>query len=138
MQNVDSETRSRYLALALDARKILDSLVRFVELGERTIALDTFVKKAIQSLDSVTQRGIASAVHSDLAFAQYEQVLTLDEIGNEEERKAVIDDLKRIIESEHSDEQKDAAVRVLEFFFALESRALQYYYRPPVVSVSLA
>jgi hypothetical protein len=70
-------------------------------------------------------------VRSNLAFDEYEQVLTLNEVKDEEERKEVIVDLERIANPGSNTAQREAAMRVLEFFFAVESRALQHYDRPP-------
>ncbi len=134
MNAADSEIRSRYLALALDARRILDALVPFAESGQLTDRLKMAVAEAIDALTSVTEGTGASVVHSNLAFDEYEQVLTLDEIKNQEERKTVISDLKRILGSDSGQAQREAAIRVLEFFFAVESRARQYYNRPPAMA----
>lgn len=131
MNAADSEIRSRYLALALDARRILDALVPFVDAGKRSGTLETAVKEAIEALTSVSVGAGSIAVHSNLAFNEYEQVLTLDEIKSEDERKSVISDLQIIAGPGKGKSQRRAATRVLEFFFAVESRALQYYSRPP-------
>jgi len=137
MNAVDSEIRSRYLALALDARRILDVLIPLVESGRRNESLDNAIKEAIGALTSVTEGPGANTVHSSLAFDEYEQVLTIDEIKDEfkgeEGLKTVIGDLERIVTPE-CEAQREAAMRVLEFFFAVESRALQYYSRPPAVA----
>lgn len=128
MTAVDSEIRARYLALALDARRILDVLVPFVESGERNAALDTSVKQAMDALNSM--KVVGGAIHSSFAFDEYEQALTLDEVRNQDDRQGIIDDLAKITGDEVHD-AKAAALRVLQFFFALESRALQHYNRPP-------
>jgi hypothetical protein len=132
MNAADSEIRSRYLALALDARRMMDVLIPFVDSGRRSDSLDTTVKEAIDALTSVNDGG--ASVHSNLAFDEYEQVLTLDEIKSQEERKPLIRDLEIIAGPHGQKTQVEAAMRVLEFFFAVESRALQYYNRPPAVA----
>jgi hypothetical protein len=134
MSTADSEIRSRYLALALDARRILDALVPFAESRQRSDTLDSAVGDAIDALTSVTEGTGANVVHSNLAFDEYEQVLTLDEIKNQEERRTVISDLRLVLAPDGGDAQLAAAIRVLEFFFAVESRALQYYNRPPAMA----
>ena len=125
----DSEVRSRYLALALDARKVIDALIPFVEYDRRDQALDTSVNETILALNSVGE-DVVNAVHGTLAFDEYEQVLTLDEIKTQQDRRAVIQDLEQIVSPGDPNIKKEAAMRVLQFFFALESRALQYYSRP--------
>ena len=131
MNAADSEIRSRYLALALDARRLMDVLIPFVDSGKRNESLDIAVKEAIHALTSMTESSGTSPVRSNLAFDEYEQVLTLNEVKDEEERKEVIVDLERIANSGSNTAQREAAMRVLEFFFAVESRALQHYDRPP-------
>jgi len=134
MNAVDSEVRSRYLALALDARRIMDVLIPFVDSGKRNESLDIAVKEAIDALGSVSGDSATSPVRSNLAFDEYEQVLTIDEVKGQEERKEVIADLRQIASSKDSGTQQEAAMRVLEFFFAVESRALQHYDRPPAMA----
>jgi hypothetical protein len=130
----DSAIRSRYLALALDARRILDALVPFVDSGHRSESLNTAVREAIEALTSTTAGIRANPVHSNLAFDEYEQVLTLDEIKSQEDRKTIINDLETIAAPNGDEIQGQAAMRVLEFFFAVESRALQHYNRPPAIA----
>src|ERR1039457_3368448 len=120
MTTADSDIRSRYLALALDARRIMDALLPFVESAKRDERLDTSVKEAIDALNSVSEGSGVNTVHSSLAFDEYEQVLTLDEIKNQEDRKTVIRDLEQIAAVQTGGPQQvQAAMRVLEFFFAL-------------------
>jgi hypothetical protein len=59
--------------------------------------------------------------HNKLAFEHYEQVLMLEEIRPSKDRGELINDLSK---------KKETAYRVIEFFFAVETRALQYYARP--------
>ena len=134
MNAADSEIRSRYLALALDARRLMDVLIPFVDSGKRNESLDTAVREAIGALTSVTEGAGTNVVHSNLAFDEYEQVRTIDEIKNQEGRKTVISDLERIVGPDTGKPQRQAAMRVLEFFFAVESRALQYYNHPPAIA----
>jgi hypothetical protein len=133
MTGGDSESRSQYLALALDARKVLDVLIAFLETGQSTEQLNASVEDAIHALESVARPGIVTTggVHSHLAFDDYEQAKTLDEIRTEDERRKIIEDLQGIGAGTSPGERQAAALRVLEFFFAVESRALQYYTEPP-------
>lgn len=130
----DSEIRSRYLALALDARRIMDVLVPFAESGQVGEALDTSVKDVIGALHSLGETADVNAVRSTLAFDEYEQVLTVEEVKTREDRKAVIHDLETILAPNEAEEKRKAAIRVLQFLFALESRALQHYNRSPATS----
>jgi hypothetical protein len=113
----------------------MDVLIPFVDSGKRNESLDVAVQEAINGLNSVTAGASTSAVRSNLAFDEYEQVLTINEVKDQDERKKVISDLERIAaRPDSSKAQREAATRVLEFFFAVESRALQHYNRPPAMA----
>ena len=94
----DSEIRSRYLALALDARRIMDVLVPFAENGQVDQALDASVRDVIGALHSLGETADINPVRSSLAFDEYEQVLTVEEVKPREDRKAVIQDLQTILD----------------------------------------
>lgn len=130
----DSEIRSRYLALALDARRIMDVLVPFAENGQVDQALDASVRDVIGALHSLGETADINPVRSSLAFDEYEQVLTVEEVKPREDRKAVIQDLQTILEPDGAEEKREAAIRVLQFLFALESRALRHYNRSTATS----
>jgi hypothetical protein len=128
----DTEVRSRYLALALDARKVIDPLMTYFETGESTAPLLESVQDAAESLKSIVDPAQFST-HSKLAFEHYEQVLMLEEVRPSKDRGALLDDLNTLLlPASHASTKKEAAYRVIEFFFAVETRALQYYARPPI------
>jgi len=128
----DMEVRSRYLALALDARKVIDPLVSYLETGESTGQLRESVQEAAESLKSIVDSGQLST-HSKLAFEHYEQVLMLEEVRPSKHRGELLNDLNTLLlPADDVSVKKEAAYRVIEFFFAVETRALQYYARPPI------
>lgn len=130
----ETEVRSRYLTLALDARKIIDPLMDYYETGETTGQLVESVQEAAESLRSIVDPvQLLQPTHSKLAFEHYEQVLMLEEIRPSKDRVELINDLNALVQTAGDDlKKKEAAYRVIEFFFAVETRALQYYSRPPV------
>ena len=128
----ESEVRSRYLALALDARKVIDALIVFVDKGLRQGDLDQSLQEAIASLQAVKEkREIFSPSRNRLAFSEYyEQVRTVDEALKPEERKEIVEMLQAVkTPSSNTEKQKQEAFKAIEFLSAIESRAL-YYYRP--------
>jgi|ERR1035438_6726415 hypothetical protein len=129
----ETEVRSRYLALALDARKIIDPLMNYFETGESTGLLVESVQEASESLRSIVDpTELSQPTHSKLAFEHYEQVLMLEEIRPRKDRGELISDLNALVQPAGDDlKKKEAAYRVIEFFYAVETRALQYYSRPP-------
>jgi hypothetical protein len=89
MSPESSQVRSRYLALALDARKVIDALIVFVDKGERQRDLNQSLKEAIFSLKAVKEKKeIFSPQRNRLAFSEYyEQVRTVDEALKPTERE---------------------------------------------------
>ena len=130
----ETEVRSRYLALALDARKIIDPLINYFETGESTGLLVESVQEAADSLRSIVDPAqFSHPTHSKLAFEHYEQVIMLEEVRPSKDRGDLINDLNALLQPAGDvSEKKKAAYRVTEFFFAVETRALQYYARPPI------
>jgi hypothetical protein len=127
----DTEIRSRYLALALDARKVIDPLMTYFENGESTGLLLESVRDAAESLRSIGDPAQFST-HSKLAFEHYEQVLMLEEVRPSKDRGELLNDLNTLLSAGDISMKKTAAYRVIEFFFAVETRALQYYAHPPI------
>jgi hypothetical protein len=129
----ETEVRSRYLALALDARKVIDPLMNYFETGKSTAPLIESVQEAAESLQSIDDPiRFSQPTHSKLAFEHYEQVLMLEEIRPSKDRGELINDLNALLADSDDLKKKEAAYRLIEFFFAVETRALQYYSRPPI------
>jgi hypothetical protein len=127
----ESEVRSRYLALALDARKVIDALILFVDQDRREEGLDGSLQEVIDSLKSTEKKDIFSPLRNRSAFSEYyEQVRTVHEALKPEERGQVVKKLLTIKSNEGAlDEQKEDAYQAIKLLSAIESRAL-YYYRP--------
>jgi hypothetical protein len=128
----ESEVRSRYLALALDARKVIDALIIFVDKGEREGDLDQSLQDAIASLQAVKEKkDIFSPLRSLLAFSEYyEQVRTVDEALKPTEREQIVEKLLTVkTQSADLKKQQDDAFEAIKLLSTIESRAL-YYYRP--------
>lgn len=127
----ESDVRSRYLALALDARKVIDSLILFVDHGTREQGLDESLQEVIESLQVKDNHQIFSLLRNRLAFSEYyEQVRTVHEALKPEERVTIVQKLSTVKSKEADlDEQKNDAFEAIRLLSAIESRAL-YYYRP--------
>jgi len=127
----ESEVRSRYLALALDARKVIDSLILFVDRGTRDKELDESLQEVIESLQVTENEEIFSPLRNRLAFSEYyEQVRTVHEALKQEEMGEIVQKLSTVKSHEADlDKQKSDAYEAIKLLSAIESRAL-YYYRP--------
>jgi hypothetical protein len=70
------DVRSRYLALALDARKVIDALIIFVEDGAHGADFDSSLQGVI---DSFREKDVFPPLRNHLAFSEYyEQVRTVN------------------------------------------------------------
>jgi hypothetical protein len=119
------------LALALDARKVIDSLILFVDQGTREQGFDDSLQKAIESLRATEKSQIFSPARNHLSFSEYyEQVRTVHEALKPEEMGKIVQKLSTV-KSNQADvrEQKNDAYEAIKLLSAIESRAL-YYYRP--------
>lgn len=127
----ESDVRSRYLALALDARRVIDSLIIFVDRGTREQGLDESLQEVIESLQVKDNHQIFSQLRNRLAFSEYyEQVQTVHEALNPEEMQTIVQKLSAVKSKKTDlDEQKSDAYEAIRLLSAIESRAL-YYYRP--------
>lgn len=124
----ESEVRSRYLALALDARKVIDALIVFVDQEVREEGLDQSLQEVINSLQA-KREDIFSPLRNRLAFSEYyEQVRTVGEALTD--RAAIIEKLETVKARQATvEKQKQDAFEAIKLLSAIESRAL-YYYRP--------
>lgn len=123
----ESEVRSRYLALALDARKVIDALIRFVDEEKREEGLDQSLQEVIDSLQA-KREDIFSPLRNRSAFSEYyEQVRTVGEATNKAEIVRKLETVKA--RQATMEEQKQDAFDAIKLLSAIESRAL-YYYRP--------
>jgi hypothetical protein len=125
----ETEVRSRYLALALDARKVIDALILFVDQGRREEGLDESLKDVIDSLKAAGPEDVFSPLRNRLAFSEYyEQVQAL----KPEEMRQIVQRLQTV-QSKQADiqKQKDDAYEAIKLLSAIESRALHFYTPQP-------
>ncbi len=125
----ESEVRSHYLSLALDVRKLIDSLVLFVEKDQRDEALDTDLREFLESLDSVSAPiGIFSPLQGRPVFGHYEQILTLEEVKASLRDTNIAADVAAVLDPKGDPgTQKKNAYEAIRFLSALEGRALNHY-----------
>jgi hypothetical protein len=124
----ESEVRSRYLALALDARKVIDTLIVFVDREEREEGLNQSLQDVIESLQA-KKEDIFSPLRNRLAFSEYyEQVQAVGEALTN--RAEIVEKLETVKANQATlEKQKQDAFDAIKLLSAVESRAL-YYYRP--------
>jgi hypothetical protein len=124
--------RTRYLALALASRKLIDSLLTFVESNQQQPQdpqLGVALRQFVDSLET-TKAGnnLFGELPSQPPFSHYEQVLTLQEALESFGDGDIENELSGVLD-ERSDitTRKQRANKAIEFFYALENRALNHY-----------
>jgi hypothetical protein len=131
LTNVASDVASRdhNLTLALFSRRIIEALRELLRSGKRE-RLRNALPAAIESLQAATDsrnpRGYGIRV-----VRSYDQVRTINELfPKKEDRLGMIKTLKVLQKGRAPASQKDAAMRAIEFFYAIENRALRNYRHP--------
>jgi hypothetical protein len=123
-------TRAKYLIFALTIRKLTDALINLVEEGKRAPNLDAQLKEVLASVKGTGKPTSVKALRNRGSFGSYEGVVTLDEVMKSSDQQALVDMLNSVITTKSAQEQKKRALKVIEFFDALESRALYRYNHP--------
>lgn len=127
-----TEARVRYLTVAVFSQKVLDALVASADHGNDT-PLKAVLEQAVQELKAAIGNPPADYQEgSARAFSSYEQVRTLDEIGNREQIEDIIRALERLDERLKAGARPDREQleQAIDFFSHLESRALRNFDQP--------
>jgi hypothetical protein len=121
------DSRPQYLSLALFSRQIIDALLDLVRGGNRE-KLEKALPDAIGSLEAATDSRNAAALSpaASRIATSYDQVRTIDELFPPEDRRRMIETLKALESANANlEEQRDGALRAIEFFYKIENRALR-------------
>jgi hypothetical protein len=122
-----SESKSRYLALALASRTVINSLQHFQSGGIADQNLERSIEDVLESLRATRDaNNLFGAPPKESPFTHYEQLLTLEEVAEALKGKNIVDKLAHVITATAEDRQKNIAEAV-EFFYSLETRALHHY-----------
>jgi hypothetical protein len=128
----DYEARSRYLSLALDARRLIDLLLAFVQSGERAADFERSVGDIIESLQSMgSAETLLASFQTRLPVRNYEQITTWDEVIPREARNELAGKLAVLLaETGTSESQQQSAMETIRFLYDVESRALHHFNEP--------
>lgn len=122
-----SESKSRYLALALASRTVIDSLLHFQDEGVADQQLQRAIGDVLESLQaSHDVNNLFGAPPKQSPFAHYEQLITLGEVAETLKGKNIVDKLSQIFTAK-DEERKKSISEAVEFFYTLETRALHHY-----------
>ncbi len=123
-------SRARYLLFALTVRKLTDALIELVEEGKHSADLDKRLNEVLASLEGAGQRTSVKSIRDRGPFGRYENVVTIDEVVKVEDRAALMRMLKAVIAAHTENERRSSALKAIDFFDALENRALYRYNHP--------
>jgi hypothetical protein len=125
----DVASRDHYLTLALFSRRIIEALRELVRSGKRE-RLKSALPAAIESLQAATDSRNPSG-YGLRVVRSYDQVRTINELfPKKEDRVGMIKTLKALQKGSASEAQNEAAIKAIEFFYAIENRALRNYRHP--------
>src|SRR5258708_3181275 len=104
------DVRSKYLTLALEARRVVDLLLPFVERGEKAPSLVPSLSGLMESLES---SGSAETLRARLRTPGprpvYEELLTNEELDSPEERTRLVLELRKVVQEQGNlESQKDS------------------------------
>lgn len=124
----DSESRSRYLTLALLARRAINSL-RAVAAGD---PIDQALGDSLHKLLAGTERGGEAAqfvthLQTSGAWTYFEELSTVDELKNETGTVDLGAVVTSVLGDANEESRRRNAKRLIGFLTAVESRALQHY-----------
>lgn len=126
-------SNSRYLTLALDIRKVTDSLIRFAEKGQESEDLPKILPQMLAFLDVSEDRTSIQRLRESGSFGNYENIVTVNEVFvKTEDRNAVVRQIHGILNAATAEERRKSATATIPFLDALERRALYRYSRPQI------
>ena len=130
---LQSQQNSRYLALALKIRKLTDSLITLVEKESENPLLQGSLKEVLASLENVGESTSVKSLRDRGEFGRYENVVTINEVVKAEDRRVLVQKLHEVLGATTKRQRNESALDAIQFFDALERRALYHYSHPPVI-----
>jgi hypothetical protein len=131
-RHAQMQTSSEYLTLALDVRKVTDSLIRLVEQGTPSDDLNSSITQVVKSLQS-TGKTTVKSLRERGPFGRYVSVRAISEVFPDEKRKkfvGTLQQLQQMLFDPHSPEQRtESALSAIPYFDEWERRALYHHSR---------
>ena len=118
------------MVFALRIRKLTDSLIALVEEGQYPPDLNKGLRAVLASLAGSGERTKVRSLRNRGSFGHYENALTISEVVKAQDKAALILKLKTVMSSKTRAERRASALQAIDFFDALEGRALYHYNHP--------
>lgn len=123
----DSESKSRYLSLALVSRRTIDHL-RQVTMGSAVDPdLDAVLHKLLASTDPVGNPSFVTHLEATGAWTYFEELSTVDELKQETGTTDLGEIVSSVLTPRNEEVRVQSAKRLINFLTAVEGRALQRY-----------
>lgn len=132
------QSNSEYLTLALDVRRLTDSLIQLVERGTKSKELDSSILQVVASLMGVGEKVSVKGLRERGAFGRYASSRAMNEVVVGQNRGELIARLRAVIEPQTTEQRTESALQAIAFFDALERRALYHYSRAQAVRPSVS
>ncbi|MGO9337625.1 MAG: hypothetical protein ACLPLR_13085 [Terriglobales bacterium] len=122
----DSESRSRYLSLALTSRGAINGLREVASGHPVNTKLADFLKRLLAGVDQKCGDAFVSHLQGSGTWTHFEELSTVDEV----EKETGTQDLAEVVSAvlgQPNDLSRENAKRLISFLTAVEGRALQRY-----------
>jgi|ERR1700723_1356128 len=124
----DTGARTRYLSLALASRKLIDSLLSFVESNRQDPQLASGLSQFATALTLNRAGNNLFSTPNQASFSHYEQVLTLQDALKSLSGRDIAAELSGVLDdTSNIENRRKNAKSVIDFFYAVENRALNNY-----------
>lgn len=123
-------TNSRYLTLALDIRKLSDALISLAEDNVESPQMFEAIRRLLSSLEGIGQHTSVKALRERGSFGRYENVITVNEAINSDQRAELIRKLRALLTPQANELRREYALDAISLCDSLERRALYKYNHP--------
>ena len=123
----DSESRSRYLSLALLSRRTIEGLRAISPGSPVEPGLDESLKKLLAGVADEGGTAFVSQLDASGAWTRFEELSTLDEVRAETGTKRLGEIVSSILNDRNEELRIQNAKLLIRFLTAVEGRALQRY-----------
>jgi hypothetical protein len=132
------QSNSEYLTLALDVRRLTDSLIELVEGGTPSPELGASIQEVVASLEGAGSKVSVKGLRERGAFGRYAGARAIGEAVIGLERNKIVEVLLSVIRPQAREQRIDSALAAIQFFDTVERRALYHYNRAQAAKRSVS
>ncbi|MFL6439452.1 MAG: hypothetical protein ACJ71Q_17890 [Terriglobales bacterium] len=136
MTPMELQDRAQYLSLALFAQNVISALMEYVD-EDKIGKLRPSLSDALASVKQAEEQTSNSTPNRVIALNSYEQLRTIDEVWDHNQRTKAVALMTGILSSPQGAKTKARAEELISLFSKLQSQALWNYEQPTPVSPSI-